>query len=113
MIAAGDARCSAEGATLLGVADDEPHHSDRLEVVATVSSEAEADLIRQRLAEEGITALAQRSIGGPQWGLPGAQYVYVEADELERARGILAVPEFTDEELAELSEQAAEEGEGN
>lgn len=93
------------------MADEEPHHSDKLEVVATAGNDAEADLIRQRLAEAGITALAQRSIGGPQWGLPGAQYVYVEADQLERAREILAVPEFSDEELTALSEQAVEDSE--
>ena len=92
------------------MADDQPRHPDALEVAATASNEAEADLIRQRLAEAGITALVQRSVGGPQWGMPGAQYIYVEAAELDRAREILAVPEFTDEELAELSEEANQDG---
>jgi hypothetical protein len=62
---------------------------DELRVVATVGSEPEAELIRQRLAQAGISAVAQRSIGGPEWGASGSRYVYVRAAELERARAIL------------------------
>jgi hypothetical protein len=67
-------------------ADKKAH---RLEVVATAGSEPEADLIRQRLAEAGVPSISQRSIGGPEWGVSGAQYVYVESAHLERAREVL------------------------
>jgi hypothetical protein len=60
-----------------------------LQVAATAANGAEADLIRQRLAEAGIPAISQRSIGGPEWGVSGAQYVYVDASHLERAREVL------------------------
>jgi hypothetical protein len=78
-----------------------------LEVVATAANAVEADLIRSRLADAGIAAVSQRSIGGPEWGLSGGQYVYVEAAHLDRAREILSEAEgISDEELADLSEQA-------
>jgi hypothetical protein len=60
-----------------------------LRVVATAGSEPEADVIRQRLAAAGIRAVAQRSIGGPEWGPSGARYIYVRAPDLERARNLL------------------------
>ena len=72
-------------------------------------NEAEADLIRQRLAEAGIPAISQRSIGGPEWGASGSQYVYVEAGQLERARQVLSVAGgLSDEELAKLSEKRSQ-----
>lgn len=64
---------------------------DGLRVVATATSEPEADLIRQRLAQAGITAVAQRTIGGPEWGASGARYVYVESADLERAQELLGL----------------------
>lgn len=64
---------------------------DGLRVAATASSEPEAELIRQRLAQAGITAIAQRTIGGPEWGASGARYIYVEAADLERARALLGL----------------------
>ncbi len=85
---------------------DEHHGSeDTLEVAGTASSEIEADLLRQRLAAAGIQAVSQRSIGGPQWGVSGGQYVYVEAADLDRARAILSAPEdVSDEDLTDLSQ---------
>jgi hypothetical protein len=78
-----------------------------LQVVATAANAVEAELIRSRLAEAGVAAVSQRSIGGPEWGLSGGQYVYVEAVHLDRAREILSEAEgLSDEELANLSEQA-------
>jgi hypothetical protein len=64
-----------------------------LRVVATAASEPEAELIRQRLAQVGVSAIVQRTIGGPEWGPSGSRYVYVRASELERARVILAEEE--------------------
>ncbi len=64
---------------------------DGLQVVATADSEPEAEVIQQRLAAAGITAVAQRTIGGPEWGASGARYVYVQAADLERAREVLGL----------------------
>jgi hypothetical protein len=62
---------------------------DALRVVATAEGEPEAELIRQRLAQAGIGAVVQRTIGGPEWGASGSRYVYVPAAELELARSVL------------------------
>jgi hypothetical protein len=87
------------------MAEDHPHG---LAVAATASGEAEADLMRQRLAEAGIQATSQRSIGGPEWGASGSRYVYVEAEDLDRAREILAEPSgISDAELTAMAEAAA------
>ena len=88
------------------MAEKDPQQTHALEIVTTAGNGAEADLILQRLAEAGIPAISQRSIGGPEWGASGAQYIYVEASHLERAREVLnATGELSDKELAELSEQ--------
>jgi len=63
--------------------------SGELRVAATASSEPEAELIRQRLEAEGIAVLLQRTTGNVEFGSSGSRYVYVQADELERAREIL------------------------
>jgi hypothetical protein len=60
-----------------------------LRVVASAANEAEAEVLRQRLAAAGIAVIFQRTIGGPEWGASGARYAYVEPADLERARGIL------------------------
>jgi hypothetical protein len=79
--------------------EEDPRESHQLQVVTTAGNGAEADLIRQRLAEAGIPAISQRTIGGPEWGASGAQYIYVEAPHLERARELLnATGEPSDEE---------------
>jgi len=63
--------------------------SDELEVVATAANEPEAALLCQRLAEAGIHAIAQRTIGGPEWGSSGSRYIYVNAADAERASSLL------------------------
>jgi len=88
--------------------EDDPQQERTLQVAATASNGTEADLICQRLAEAGIQATSQRSIGGPQWGVSGAQYIYVEAEYVDRARQILAAPSgVSDDELAEMAQDAA------
>jgi hypothetical protein len=80
---------------------------DDVRVVATAANLAEAELIRQRLQQEGIEAVTQRSIGGPEWGPSGAQYVYVEPKDLERAQELLsAATGISDAELDRLAEEA-------
>lgn len=79
-------------------------------VVATAANQAEADMMCARLASSGIAVEARRSIGGPEWGLSGARYVYVEPDVLAQAKEILGVPaDFSDDELTRLSEESATE----
>jgi hypothetical protein len=83
---------------------------DALKKVTSVASEPEAELVIDRLRAGGISAIAQRSLGGPQWGFSGAQDVFVGEDDLERARELLASEEgsFSDEELGRLSEEAVQ-----
>lgn len=84
---------------------------DALESVTTVSSEPEAEMVCDRLLAAGIHAIAQRTIGGPEWGYSGARVVLVDAKDLDRAREVLASDEgaFSDDELARLSEAAGRE----
>jgi putative signal transducing protein len=84
-----------------------------LEIVTTVSSEPEAEMVRDRLLTADIHAISQRTIGGPEWGFSGARNVLVDAKDLDRARTVLGSEEaaFSDEELARLSEEAGREEE--
>jgi hypothetical protein len=68
-------------------------------------------MICARLSDAGIPAMYKRSIGAdlPQFGGGGARDVYVEERDLERARELLATQDFSDEELAQLSEQSFED----
>jgi len=78
-----------------------------LKVVTSVSSEPEAALVSTRLSEAGIQAISQRSIGGPEWGVSGARDVYVDEQDLVRAREVLKADEdVSEDELADLSEAA-------
>jgi hypothetical protein len=92
------------------MAEDQPRREPALQVAATASNAAEADLMCQRLAQAGIQAISQRSIGGPEWGVSGAQYVYVEPGQLDRARQILSEPAgISEDELARLSDEPESE----
>jgi hypothetical protein len=92
------------------MAGEDPKEEQRLRVAATAANGAEAELILQRLAQAGIVATSQRTIGGPEWGESGSQYVYVEAADLGRARELLNTGEgLSEDELAKLSEQGEEE----
>jgi Putative prokaryotic signal transducing protein len=85
--------------------------SDELKVITTVTSEAEAEMIRERLLEADIHAISQRTIGGPEWGSSGARAVLVNETDLDRARAVLQADEgeFSEDELARLSEEAGRE----
>lgn len=86
---------------------------DDLKIVTTVSSEAEAELVRQRLSAADIQTILQRTIGGPEWGSSGARNVFVDARDLDRARAVLKADEgsFSDEDLGRLSDEAGREPE--
>jgi len=66
-------------------------------------------MIRGRLAAEGIPASYKRSIGSdiPQLGAGGSHEISVDERDAARARELLEAAAFSDEELAQLSEQAA------
>jgi hypothetical protein len=85
--------------------------SDELKVATTATNEAEAEMICNRLLAEGIHAISQRTIGGPEWGWSGARAVFVNARDLDRARALLEADEgeFSEDELARLSEEAGRE----
>jgi hypothetical protein len=84
-----------------------------LKPIAGATNEPQADLIIQQLAEAGISAVSQLSSGNPEFGASGGRTVYVEDEDVERAREVLANPDppFSDEELGRLSEEAAAEAE--
>lgn len=87
-----------------------------LRVVASATSEAEAEMIIARLTDAGIHALEKPTsgIGGMQiGGGVGGREVYVEEPDAARALELLGTQEFSDEELAALSEQAYEENTGH
>lgn len=90
------------------MAEHEGQADGTLRVAAAAANEIEADLMSQRLAEEGIPAISQRAMGSAEWGTSGGRYVYVEAEHLERAKQILSEPGGPDEdELAQMAEEAA------
>jgi Putative prokaryotic signal transducing protein len=82
-----------------------------LRPVAGTTNEPEAELFVTRLAEAGITAVSRRSTGDFELGASGGRTIFVEDEDVERARALLAVdePPFSDEELGELSEAAGRE----
>jgi hypothetical protein len=87
---------------------DDSQEGRGLQVVAAAANEPEADLIVQRLAQAGISATSQRTIGSAEWGTSGSQYIYVEAAQRERAREVLrATAGISEEQLARLSEEAS------
>jgi hypothetical protein len=84
--------------------------SDDLRIVTTVSNEAEAEMVGERLSEAGIRHMTRSAGGGIRLGAAAARDVYVEEQDLDRAREALAVDEgFSDEELARLSDAAGRE----
>jgi len=77
--------------------------------VAQGRTEVEAQMICGRLETAGIEASYRRSSGAiPQIGSGAEHTVYVDSDELVRARSVIADAEapFSDEELARLAEEA-------
>lgn len=80
-----------------------------MKILATVGNELEASLITGRLQEAGIHSI-QRSEQLPQYTI-GPYSILVEDQDYTRAREILAQDEggFDEDELARLSDQAAED----
>jgi uncharacterized protein YaaQ len=81
--------------------------SDQLKLVTSVSNEAEAEMVAERLSEAGIRFTVRLASGGIRLGAAAARDLYVDEQDLDRAREALDADEgFTDEELARLSDEA-------
>lgn len=81
--------------------------SNRLKLVTSVSTEAEAEMVAERLSEAGIRFTVRLASGGVRMGAAAARDLYVDEQDLDRARQMLEVDEgFSDEELARLSDEA-------
>jgi len=91
--------------------------SDGSRVVATVSTEAEAEMVRELLSEAGIRSRAQMSgggiglgvlTGGIGLGAAASRDVYVEEQDYDKALEVLNAAVPSEEELARLSDEAGE-----
>jgi uncharacterized protein YaaQ len=81
--------------------------ADQLKLVTTVSNEAEAGMVSERLSEVGIRFTVRLASGGIRLGAAAAREIYVEEQDLDRAKETLEVDEsFSEEELARLSDEA-------
>jgi hypothetical protein len=79
-----------------------------LKIATSVSSEMEAVLVCGRLSNAGIHSMQQCSgAGGRGWGVGGACDVYVEEQDLDRAREALNAEGVSDEELLREEERAS------
>jgi hypothetical protein len=76
--------------------------------VAYARNEPEAAMIRAQLTAVDIPCITKGPTT-PQLGVAGACDIYVEDHLAARAREALATPEFSDDELARLSEEAGRE----
>jgi uncharacterized protein YaaQ len=81
---------------------------DDLKIVTTVSNQAEAEMVAERLSEAGIRHMSRTASGGIRLGAAAARDVYVEEQDLDRAREVLKVGGVSEEELARLSDEAGE-----
>jgi hypothetical protein len=83
--------------------------SEDLKIVTTVGNEAEAGMVGERLSEAGIRFTVRLASGGIRLGAAAARDMYVDAQDLDRARETLEADEsFSDEELTRLSKEAGE-----
>jgi methanogenic corrinoid protein MtbC1 len=81
--------------------------AEDLRIVTTVGNEAEAEMVGERLSEEGIRFTVRLASGGIRMGAAAGREVCVDAQDLDRASAALEVDEgFSDEELARLSDEA-------
>lgn len=64
-------------------------------------------MVAERLSEADIRFTVRLASGGIRMGAAAARDVYVDEQDLDRAREMLEVDEgFSDEELARLSDEA-------
>ena len=82
-----------------------------LVAIADAGNEAEAVMLLARLRDSGIPAMSKPSAprGLPQFGSAATRTIYVDTEYEARAREALEEPELSDDELAELAEEAGRE----
>jgi hypothetical protein len=80
--------------------------TDELRIVTTVGNETEATIVSGRLSDAGIRSMRQPVGRGVSWGVGGAQNVYVQEEDLQRAREILNAEVVSEEELVDEEERA-------
>jgi hypothetical protein len=83
--------------------------SDTLKIVTTVSNEAEAEMVGERLSEAGIRSMPQMSSGNIRLGAAAPLDVYVAQEDYDRALEIINAEVPSEEELTALSEAAVTE----
>jgi hypothetical protein len=89
------------------MSDDQDARARTPSLLTTVRDGPEADLICARLRDAGIEAVAQGGMYGARAALGGTREVYVEANDLERARATLQASEgISEDELAKAAEEA-------
>jgi hypothetical protein len=72
----------------------------------TASSDFEAEIVRERLAEAGISVLVEGD-GNPRSIAAGKRDIFVEEAEFERAQAALkAAQEVDEDELTRLSQES-------
>jgi Putative prokaryotic signal transducing protein len=78
-----------------------------LKIVTSVSNEPEAAMVCDLLSQAGIGAIQKQSSGvGSAWSGAGVRDVYVEEQDLDRAREVLNVGGISEEELTREEEMA-------
>lgn len=81
-------------------------------LLTTASSDFEAEIIRDRLAEAGVDLLIQGE-GNPRAVAGGPRDIFVEDDDLQRAQEALQEAQnVDDEELTALAERDPQEQSG-
>jgi Putative prokaryotic signal transducing protein len=82
-----------------------------LVTVADADNEAEAMMIVSRLRDAGIPAMSKPTGpgGSAQFGSGATQSIYVDEADEAQARELLDAGDFTDDELAQLAEEAGRE----
>ena len=90
------------------MADDTHEQEPTLKILATVPSSAEADIVVGDLAASGIQARQRPgALPGGLWGAPGSREIYVEEQDLDRAREILDSEPMNEGELVRAEEEDA------
>ncbi len=80
-----------------------------MKYLTSANNEFEATIIAERLGEAGISPLVQGGPSGRGISVAIPRDIYVEDQDFERAHEVLKAAEDTsDEELAELSDAAAQ-----
>ena len=82
--------------------------ADGSKIVATVSTEAEAEMVCESLSEAGIGSKAQMSGEGIGLGAAAWRDVYVDEQDYDKALEVLNAAVPSEEELARLSDEAGE-----